>query len=284
MSQAVAVVTDSSAALDPAEAGREGVLVIPLQVAVGGRTFDDVAQIDAAAVAEALAAWSPVTTSRPAPQRFADAYEAAAARGAASVVSVHLSAALSGTADSARLAAADALVPVDVVDSGSLAMGLGFPVLAAARAARRGGTRQQVAAAARACAAETMTYFYVDDLEHLRRSGRLGTAATFLGSALAIKPLLHITGGTIVPLEKVRTSGRAIARLADLAVSAAGERRVDVAVHHLAAPARAGTLARQLTDRVPGLASMRVTEVGPAVGVHAGPGMLGITVAPAIPH
>jgi DegV family protein with EDD domain len=283
MSQAVAVVTDSTAYLDPEELERLGVIVIPLQVIVGGRMLDDVAQIDPEGVATALREWSPVSTSRPAPQRFADAYELAAARGATGVVSVHLSGAMSGTVDSARIAAQDALIPVEVVDSRSLAMGLGFPVLAAAEAARRGGARSDVVAVARACAEATKSFFYVDTLEHLRRGGRLGAAANLLGSALAIKPLLHITQGTIAPLEKVRTSGRAIARLEDLAVRAAGEEPVDVAVHHLVASGRARVLADHLAKRIPNLARLRVVEVGAVVGVHVGPGMLGITTTPTLP-
>ena len=283
MSQAVVVVTDSTAYLDPEEVERLGVIVIPLQVVVGGRTLDDVAQIDAEGVAVALREWSPVSTSRPAPQRFADAYELAAARGATSVVSVHLSGSMSGTVDSARIAAGDSLVPVEVVDSRSLAMGLGFPVLAAARAARRGGSGADVVAAALTCREATRSYFYVDTLEHLRRGGRLGTAAGLLGSALSIKPLLHIIDGTIAPLEKVRTSSRAIARLEDLAVGAAGDEPVDVAVHHLAASQRARVLADHLSKRIPCLGRIRVVEVGAVVGVHVGPGMLGVTVTPALP-
>ncbi|MDH2425116.1 DegV family protein [Sphaerisporangium sp. TRM90804] len=282
MSQAVAVVTDSTAYLESEETERLGIVVIPIQVVVGGRTLDDVVQIDAGGVAAALGAWSPVSTSRPGPPRFADAYELAAARGAVGVVSIHLSEAMSGTVESARIAAAEAPVPVDVVDSGSLAMGLGFPVLAAAEAARRGATREEVVAVARACAEVTRTYFYVDTLEHLRRGGRIGAAATLLGSALSIKPLLHITNGTIAPLEKVRTTGRAIARLEDLAVRASGNRPVDVAVHHLQAPARARTLAGHLSNRIPHLVRLRVVEVGAAVGVHVGPGMLGVTLTPSL--
>ncbi|GGL15235.1 DegV domain-containing protein [Sphaerisporangium melleum] len=283
MPQAVTVVTDSTAYLGPDEIRRLGVIVIPLQVVVGGRALDDVAEIDADGVATALRQWSPVSTSRPAPQRFADAYESAAAQGAAGVVSIHLSGAMSGTVASARIAAAEAMIPVDVVDSGSLAMGLGFPVLAAARAARAGAGRAEVAAAARACAEATRSYFYVDTLEHLRRGGRIGAAASLLGSALSIKPLLHITQGAIAPLEKVRTSGRAIARLEDLAVRAAGAEPVDVAVQHLVARERALVVADHLAKRIPALGDLRIVEVGAVVGVHVGPGMLGITITPALP-
>jgi DegV family protein with EDD domain len=162
-------------------------------------------------------------------------------------------------------------------------MGLGFPVLAAAEAARRGAGRTEVAAVARACAEATTSFFYVDTLEHLRRGGRIGAAAGLVGSALAIKPLLHISDGLTAPLEKVRTAARAIARLEDLAVEAAGDEPVDIAVHHLTAAERARTLADHLQKRIPALVRLRLVEVGPVVGVHVGPGMLGVTVTPTLP-
>ncbi|GGP80115.1 DegV family protein [Streptosporangium pseudovulgare] len=280
MPPSVAVVTDSTAYLPEEAVSRLGITVVPLQVVVGGRGLDDVAQIDGAGMNDALGEWAPVTTSRPAPQRFADAYEAAAARGAAGIVSIHLSGEMSGTVEAARAGAEDSLVPVEVVDSRSIAMGLGFPVLAAAEAAARGARRTEVADAARRRMKATRTFFYVDTLEHLRRGGRIGAAATLLGSALRTKPLLHIADGVIVPLEKVRTASRAIARLEDLAVQAAGSGPVDIAVQHLAAEDRAGAMAARLPQRVPGLASVTVVEVGAVIGAHVGPGMLGLTVSP----
>ncbi|RVX38166.1 DegV family protein with EDD domain [Nonomuraea polychroma] len=220
-------------------------------------------------------------TSRPSPARFSTCYSSLAAAGATAVVSIHLSGQMSGTIESARLAARDAPVPVEVIDSRSIAMGLGYPVLAAARAAAaEGASLETVAAAARRCAEATQTFFYVDTLEYLRRSGRIGAAASVLGSALMIKPLLHIVNGQISLLEKVRTATRAIARLEDLAVQAAGAGPVEVAVQHLAARARAEALAERLPKRVPGLMDLRVVEVGPVIGAHVGPGMLGLTVTP----
>ncbi|OUC90884.1 DegV family protein [Streptosporangium minutum] len=281
MSPSVAVVTDSTAYLPREETSRLGIATVPLQVVVGGRPLDDVAQIDGAAMNEALREWAPVTTSRPAPQRFADVYDEAAARGAVAVVSIHLAGEMSGTVEAARAGAEDALIPVEVVDSRSIAMGLGFPVLAAAEAAARGATMTETADAARRCMDSTRSFFYVDTLEYLRRGGRIGAAATLLGSALMIKPLLHIADGVIVPLEKVRTAARAIARLEDLAVQAAGTGPVNVAVQHLAASSRAETLAARLPQRIPGLVKVTVVEVGAVIGAHVGPGMLGLTVSPA---
>ncbi|MBG0815976.1 DegV family EDD domain-containing protein [Planomonospora sp. ID82291] len=225
-----------------------------------------------------------VTTSRPAPRRFTEAYAEAAAAGAEAVVSVHLSGKMSGTAEAARAGAADSPIPVEVVDSGSVAMGLGFPVLAAAEAAARGAARADVAGAARRRMEGTRSFFYLDTLEYLRRGGRIGTAATMLGSALMIKPLLHISDGVIAPLEKVRTAGRAIARLEDLAVRAAADAGpVEAAVQHVSSRSRAEMLAVRLAERLPDLVRVVVVEVGEVLGAHAGPGMLGVTVSPVAP-
>jgi DegV family protein with EDD domain len=265
MPPSVAVVTDSTAYL-PSGCG---VAVVPVQVIAGGVSCDEDAFTGDLAAA---------TTSRPSPSRFAACYASLAAAGASGVVSIHLSGELSGTVESAVAAAKEAPVPVTVIDSGSIAMGLGYPALAAAQMAAGGGDLDAVATAARRCAAATRTYFYVDTLEYVRRGGRIGAVASLFGSALMIKPLLHIADGRIALLEKVRTSARAIARLEDLAVRAAGEGAVEVAVQHLGAPARAETLAERLPKRLPGLVELRVVEVGAVIGAHVGPGMLGLTV------
>ncbi|TDD65581.1 DegV family protein [Actinomadura darangshiensis] len=279
MGSAVAVVTDSTAYLPPGLAERHGLTVVPLQIAVGGATRDEF-DISTGEAALALKEWQPISTSRPAPQRFAEAYKTAAASGARAVVSVHLSSEMSGTVETARLAADDAPVPVTVVDSGTIGMGLGFAALSAAAAAMSGGDAEGAVAAARRRARSTRSLIYVDTLEHLRRGGRIGAAATLLGSALMVKPLLDIADGRIVPLEKVRTSSRALARLEELAVAEAGERHVDLGVQHLAAPARAEALAARLRERVPHVHDVYVGEVGPVIGAHVGPGMLGVVVAP----
>jgi DegV family protein with EDD domain len=276
----VAVVTDSTSYL-PVELVREHrIEVVPLQVVIGGTSYDEGADASSGTVAEALRTRQPVTTSRPGPAAFAEAYARVAGAGCTAVVSVHLSAQMSGTVESARLAATEAGVPVEVVDSGSLGMGLGYAVLSAAAAATAGGTAEEVAQVARDRAAASDAVFYVDTLEHLRRGGRIGAAAALLGSALAVKPLLRMVDGHIEALEKVRTSAKAIARLEEVAVSLAGTGPVDLAVHHLASPDRADQLAARLRDRVPGLGDLHVSEVGAVVGAHVGPGMLAVVVAP----
>lgn len=275
----VAVVTDSTAYLPAGLADRLGITTVPLQVVLGGVAGAEGAEVTPADVATALARWTPVSTSRPAPTEFAAAYRAALDGGAAGVVSVHLSGELSGTWDSARLAAQEfGADRIRVVDSRSAAMGLGFAVLAAAAAAADGGTLAEVYAAATRTVEHTTTLFYVDTLEHLRRGGRIGAAQALLGTALSVKPILHVRDGRIVPLEKVRTASKGMARLEALAAEAAGDAEVDVAVHHLAAADRAATLSDRLRSRLPRLRVLYVSEVGAVVGAHVGPGLLGVVV------
>jgi DegV family protein with EDD domain len=276
----VGVVTDSTAYLPDRVATEYGVVVVPLHVVLGGRTGVEGLEVSPGDVASALAERRlHVSTSRPTPAELAAAYRSA---GAECLVSVHLSADLSGTYEAAAIAANEVAgdgIEVRVVDSQTIAMGLGYAVLAGARAARDGADVDAVEQEARAAAARTDTLFYVDTLEHLRRGGRIGAAAALLGTALAVKPLLHVTAGRIAPLEKVRTASKALARLEDLAVERAGDAEVDLAVHHLAAAEKAEALAERLRARVPRVGALHVSEVGAVVGAHVGPGLLGVVVA-----
>ena len=275
----VVVVTDSTAYLPAGVADRFSIRVVPLQVVLGGRSGAEGTEVTPAEVAAALASWVPVSTSRPTPAEFAAVYREALDGGAAGVVSLHLSRELSGTWDSARLAAAEVDADrVRVVDSRSAAMGLGFAVLAAAEAAAASATPQEVYDAAVGTAERTTTLFYVDTLEHLRRGGRIGAAQALLGTALSMKPILHVREGRIVPLEKVRTVSKGMARLEALAVAAAGDQRADVAVQHLAASERAGVLAERLRSRLPKIGQFYTSEIGAVVGAHVGPGVLGVVV------
>ncbi|MFD8423632.1 DegV family protein [Streptomyces sp. NPDC059466] len=280
MSRHVAIVTDSTAYLPPRTMERHGITAVPLTVVLGDQAFEEGTEISARSLAQALQKRRPVTTSRPSPEVFAATYRAIAESGATGIVSLHLSAEISGTYDAAVLAAREAPVPVRVVDTGMVAMALGFCALAAAQSAESGGTVDEAVTAAEKRAAGTSTYFYVDTLDYLRRGGRIGAAQALLGSALAVKPLLQLDGGRIELLEKVRTASKAIARLEEIVAERAGSAQVDIAVHHLAAPERASALADRLRARVPGLADLHVSEVGAVIGAHTGPGLLGAVVSP----
>ncbi|HIW63632.1 MAG TPA: DegV family protein [Candidatus Stackebrandtia excrementipullorum] len=278
----VAVVTDSTACLPPGIASRYPVTVVPMPVTVNGidgREGIDVTSEDVqAALGERRV---DVSTSRPAPTELAQLYGRLLDEGAAAVVSIHLSGELSGTCDAARAAAAEYGDRVIVVDSRNTGMGTGFAVLAAAKAARRGRGRGEVAELARRTADRTNTFFYVDTLEFLRRGGRIGAAQALLGTALSVKPLLHIRDGRVEVREKVRTSGRALARLEDLALKASGDGVVDIGVHHLGSPTPAQALVERLSDRFGSrLRDTYITEVGAVLAAHCGPGLLGVVVLP----
>ena len=277
----VAIVTDSSASLPDGVAEELGVVVVPLQVVIGATSYDE-DDASTAMVAEALRSFTPVSTSRPTPAAMAEVYEAAAAGGAEAIVSIHLSRELSGTFDSAEVAARDASVPVLAVDGRQVGHATGYAVMSAARVAAAGGSAEEVAAAARARAEASTSLFYVDTLEYLRRGGRVGAAAALIGGALAVKPLLGLDDGRIVSLEKVRTAGKALARLEDLAVASADGAKVEATVAHLASPDRAEQLGARLSDRLDLVTPVRIAELGAVLGAHVGPGMVSVCVAPAL--
>ncbi|MEH0939040.1 DegV family protein [Micromonospora psammae] len=276
----VAVVTDSTAYLPPELVQAHQLTVVPLTVVLNGAEgLEGVETFPADATRVLSGRRVTVSTSRPAPEQFARTYRELLAAGADGVVSVHLSAELSGTVEAAQLAAAEVGDRVTVVDSRATGMALGFPVLAAATAAGSGADLPGVRDAALAAVARTTIWFYVDTLEFLRRGGRINAAEALLGTAFSVKPIMHMPDGAIVLRDKVRTASRGIARLVDLAVEAAGDDDVDLAVHHLAAPQRAEQLVEALTARFGDrLHHIHVTEAGAVVAAHAGPGLASVVV------
>jgi DegV family protein with EDD domain len=279
----VVIVTDSTASLPEDLVASHGIVVVPLHVILGGREYSEGVDFSSAELAAALRTSTRVSTSRPSPQAFLDVYEAAAERGADAVVSVHISSDMSGTVGSAALAASQSPIPVEVVDSRTVGMAVGYAALAAAEAAKAGQDVKEIAATASARAQAATVIFYVDTLEHLRRGGRIGAASALLGSALAIKPLLALSDGHINPIEKVRTAARALSRLEELALQgleAAGESGVDIAVHHLDSQSRASDLADRLRARVPSATTVILVELGAVVGAHVGPGTIAVAVSP----
>ena len=269
----VGVVTDSTACL-PAELvaacapdAASLLRVAPLNVTIGDVTRPE-DELGADAVASAQAEGIAVTTSRPSPAAFVEAYRALADAGCTSIVSLHASQALSSTVSSARLASLEAGLDVEVVDSRTLGMALGFGVLAALRWSQAGYDVDAVAEAARATCASSRTAFYVDSLEPLRRGGRIGRAGALFGSALSIKPLLQVDDGVIAPLARVRSRGKAVERLGTWALAQAenlGEGERVCAVHSL----QHSELAQVLVDRLRGGASPGAGRDGEARSAEA---------------
>lgn len=284
----VAIVTDSTAYLPPEllAAAPVPIHVVPLHVVIAGRQHREGVDVTTADLAAALRAFRPVSTSMPAPVEFSEVYESAVAEGAEAIVSVHLSAEMSGTVTGARLAAQQAPVPVHVVDSRTLGLAMGYAVLSAAQASAAHADAETIAAVARSRAVNSTLIFCVDTLEYLRRGGRIGSASALLGSALAVKPILAVKDGHIEPVEKVRTTSKALARMVDLAVAAAHAAptsEVDIAVQHLDSATRAHEVVNALRARLPAVGDIVLGELGAVIGAHVGPGTLAVVVSPVEP-
>jgi DegV family protein with EDD domain len=280
----VAVVTDSTQYLPAEVVAANRLHVVPLYVNFGGivaRESDMPDLQDFYARLRAAAAHMP-TTSQPSIGDFLATYEPLLQAGE-DIVSIHLSAGLSGTFESA-MQARDQLVEdgyagrVEVLDSRTVCGGLGLVLLAAAARARAGGGLAEVARHALEARAGVRIWFSVDTLEYLRRGGRIGGAQAWLGGALKIKPILSLES-EILPVERVRTSRRAFERMVVYARELHDGGADAWCVQHIQAPDEA----QRLVDRageIFGCDPLFVGEVGPVIGVHAGPGMLGIGAMP----
>ena len=215
------------------------------------------------------------TTSQPSIGDFLAVYEPLLDAGD-EVVSVHLAGGMSGTvrsAEQARDQLGERAEMVHVVDSQSACGGEGLVALAAAAAARGGADGASVAARARAARSELKMWFAIDTLEYLRRGGRIAGAQAWLGSALKIKPILTVES-EIAPVERVRTSRKAFARMVELLRSRAQDGADAWMVQHIQAPEQAAELARQGTE-IFGVPPRVISEIGPVIGTHVGPGLLG---------
>jgi len=280
----VGVVTDSAAALPENWAQSAEVTglvrVVSMPVMIGDQIYSEGTDRMIGALALALAQGSDVRTSRPAPGQFEAAYAELAAAGCSAIVSLHLSGELSGTVDSARMAARSAAVPVTVIDTATVAMGVGFAVAAAAERARDGGSAAAVADAARAAASSASILFYVPSLEQLRRGGRISAAAGWFGTLFAVKPILVVREGRVVPLERVRSAPRALARLTELVRQniTARSGRVRVAVHHFGNEVEAERLAGTIAEAAPDVELM-ICPLPAVLAAHAGLGVLAVAVS-----
>jgi DegV family protein with EDD domain len=282
----VAVVTDSTSYLPPDLIERHGIAVVPLYVVFGGdRTVRETEITDYPAFFQELrAAESLPTTSQPSVGDFVSVYEPLLAAGR-EVVSVHISGGLSGTPEAARQAA-EALERdgkggerIRVVDSATAAGALGLLVLAAAAAAERGLGAEQVAAELGAARNELKIWFGVDTLEFLKRGGRIGAASAWIGSTLRVKPILTVES-EMQPVERVRTSARMFERLVDYARQRHESGADGWAVQHINAPEQGERLVERCRE-VFGCEPVFVSEIGPVLSAHTGPGLLGVGALPA---
>ncbi|ART69216.1 fatty acid-binding protein DegV [Mycobacterium dioxanotrophicus] len=274
---AVVVVTDSSSRLRSELRDDLAIRQVPLHILDDGADLRD--GIDP--LPYDIHDRARVTTAGASPAELAAVYrQALADSDGDGVVAVHISAALSSTYSSAALAAREFGHAVRVVNSRSAAMGVGFVALAAARSARTGAVLDEVEAAARAAVPRGHAFIVVHRLDNLRRSGRLGTAASWLGTALSLNPLLRMdVDGRLVLSQRIRTVSKAHAALVDQVVEVIGDRPAGIAVHHVDNPAGADAVGAALSERLPQLASPTVTDMGPVLGVHVGAGAIGVCLS-----
>ena len=271
----VAVVTDTTHYLPAGLVAERGVHEVSLYVNDNGRQQReaDVADLDAFYDGLRRASSLP-TTSQPSIGDFLAVYEPLAAQGR-DIVSVHISGGISGTVEAARQAAEQVQgVTIEVIDSRMACGALGLVVLAASAAAAGGGDVGAVAGRAREAGEATRLWFAVDTLEYLRRGGRIGTAQAWLGGALKIKPILTLDG-EITPIERVRTSGRAFERMVGYMRSRQEDGADGWVVQHIQAPGEAARLVERGRELF-GTDPCFVSEIGPVIGTHVGPGLLGV--------
>ncbi|MSQ11544.1 MAG: DegV family protein [Dehalococcoidia bacterium] len=271
----VRVVTDSTGDLPHDVAAAAGLTVVPLNIHFGTETLRDGVDITPDAFYARLVASKRLpTTSQPSAGAFVEAYQRLA-RDADAIVSVHISAKLSGTYNSALQAVQllDGARPVDVLDTQQASLGLGLIALAAARVAKAGGTATQVVEEARRAMGQARFFGVVDTLEYLEKGGRIGKAQAFLGNVLKIKPVLAIQDGVAHPVERCRTMQKALDRLVAMVEEAAPIQ--ELGVLHSTTPEAAQALAERVRRFTPD-GKVLMGRIGPVVGTYLGPGALGV--------
>lgn len=278
----VGIVCDSTCDLGPEWLSRHDVRMVPLKVLFGTESYLDWVDLPPERFYEILASSAVLPkTSQPSPAEFASVYESMASEGCEEIVSVHLSAALSGTFASATLAAADAPVRVHVVDSKSVSQATALVLKAALEARASGGTAADVAGAAERAAATSRMFFVLNTLEYLVKGGRAGKAAGLAASVLNVKPILTFNAeGTIEPFKKVKGMKKALSALATHVAEDAMGRTVRLSILHGAAPELAEQMRAALDTAGVAYVLDTVESVGAVIGTYAGPGAVGVAYVP----
>lgn len=281
--QTVFLVTDSTADLPKEIASGLGITVVPLKVIFGsGEAYQDGVEIEAAEFYRRQVEKNEYSsTSQPTPAEFAEVYSRLAADGR-SIISIHLSANLSGTVQSAHMAAA--MLPeadIKVVDSRLASMGFGLIVMEAAQAAREGKSKAEIMSLVTYMVENTQVFFFVGTLEYLVRGGRIGKAQAFLGSLLNIRPILYLKEGIVQPFEKVRGKARALERLVQAVEEKFGNRALLCSLVHSIDPEGLEQLRLKAKEKL-NIANEPIvaSELGAVIGTHTGPGVVGIVCCP----
>ena len=274
----IAIITDSTSNIPAELCKQHGIQVVPQVLIWGEETLFEEVDITAAQFYERLQSSDQLpTTSQATIANFIEIFSPHVEAGRP-IIAVLISNELSGTIDSATQAKKEFPdAAIEIVDSRSASMELGFQVLAAARAAEAGKSFHEVLEIAKRAKEHTGVMFVVDTLEYLHRGGRIGGASRLLGTALNLKPLLYVNNGRVEPLENIRTKGKALIRLLDLIEEriSEGAPPVRIATLHAACPEEGQQLLKKAIQRFHPVEEI-FSVVGPVVGTHVGPGTLGI--------
>ena len=274
----IGFVTDSTAYLPENIRAEFDIEVVPVQVVIDGKAYEEGTEISAQEVALALKQGKAVTTSRPSSAEFVEAYQRVLARGYDQIISVHLSSDLSGTYESALLAVAKSDLPIRVIDSRTIALAMGYPLIGAVKLSRTGAAIDDVEEYIRNRCEQSSVIFYVESLEFLKRGGRISALQSRVGTALSLKPILNVVDGLIVQRELVRNAQRALSRLVEIG-QAAGSISGELAILHVAAQGSAEKVAAQISQKLDS-ADIPVIPAGAVVGAHLGPGAVALVISP----
>ncbi|HEY0754981.1 MAG TPA: DegV family protein [Ktedonobacteraceae bacterium] len=273
----VRIVTDSTADLPTEVTSSAGITVVPLTVFFGDEAYLDGVELDNAGFYVKLAASKELPrTSQPPPAAFQEAFQRLIDEGADAILSVHLSSKLSGTYQSA-CTARDSLpqgtreVPIVIIDSASISVGMSYAIRQAAAMASAGKELAEVQALVEDILARTTILAVLDTLEYVRRGGRIGSASAMLGNMLSFKPIISLREGEVVPLERPRTRTKAYARVAQLL----SEQQT---IEHVAVAGSNAEVSQQLSEAVQSVYSGELPQykLGAALGAHTGPGTAAI--------
>jgi len=279
----VIIVTDSTSDI-PLEIREElGIVMVPLKVHFGNDTFQDSVDISSDVFYDKLKQSEELpTTSQPSPVDFMDVYKELCDQPDTSVISIHLSSALSGTYQSAMLAKSllENQSKVTLVDSKTTCYGLGLLVVAAAEAAKAGNSVEDILSLVTKLRKETRIYFILDTLEYLYKGGRIGKASAMFGSLLNIKPILTVDdGGEVDSVDKIRGHKKAIGRIVELLKEEFGDQSINLCIGHSVASDSAEEM-YHLINRNFKVNEHKYTHLGPVIGTHVGPGALAVFVTP----
>ena len=279
MTQKIALITDSTCDIPAEWVKQYDIQVVPLTIIIEDKTFTDGVDITAIEFYERLVAEDiRPTTSQPTPRLFLDAYKKAAANGAEQVLVVTISSAMSGTIESARQAAAESPIPVNIWDGKSNSMGIGWQVIAAARAQEEGGGLTEMLAAAEKARNNMAYYISLDTIEYLARGGRIADAAHFLNSLLRIKPMIYVkhdtgTVGAVIPSRSRKAAIEDLYKEFFRHIDTSLPMHITV-LHNNALPEAKDMMERIIRDFSP--KEIFISIVSPVLGVHTGPKALAL--------